>query len=112
MTEGKVYVELDVFSGRPNPSWPLSTSEIRKLVGKLRRLPRGGHRHAGGLGYRGFLIRRADSQRSTDPWLRIANGVVEVRTGRTYLDTQNIEAWLRDQARRKGFGKLIGENSS
>jgi hypothetical protein len=104
-------VELDVFSGRPNPKWSLSTDKIRELVARLRRLPRGGHQEPGELGYRGFLIHRLDSQ-SSGPWLRVANGTVRLRTGRTYLDTQNIEDWLCEQAKRKGFGKLLGGKSS
>ena len=54
-----IVVELDVFSGRPNPRWQLSPREIRELVDRVTAdrsilLPR--NANTGGLGYRGFII--------------------------------------------------------
>jgi hypothetical protein len=50
-------VTLDVFSGRPNPSWKLSGNDLRQLIerlaGKAVPSPETGEE---GLGYRGFII--------------------------------------------------------
>ncbi|MDX2138104.1 MAG: hypothetical protein SF123_08405 [Chloroflexota bacterium] len=52
-------VELDIFSGRPNPTWEMTAAQAETLTSILREMPT----HVGqipfndGLGYRGFIIR-------------------------------------------------------
>src|SRR5260370_17994017 len=50
-------VTLDVFSGRPNPSWTLTGNDLRQLVDRLagREIPSPGVA-VGGLGYRSFIV--------------------------------------------------------
>lgn len=52
-----MHVELDLFSGRPNPSWELTPAESANFLQRLRALPRAA---AGqpeeGLGYRGIIV--------------------------------------------------------
>ena len=51
-------VELDVFSGRPNPTWQLADVDARRLaelVVGLARVP-GSAPQPPALGYRGFLV--------------------------------------------------------
>ncbi len=51
-------VELDTFSGRPNPSWPLSAAEteaFRQKVATLSPAPAQTYPHR--LGYRGLIVR-------------------------------------------------------
>lgn len=50
-------IELDIFSGRPNPRWPLSPPAARKLAELHRTLPPSAHEPPDlpGLGYRGFV---------------------------------------------------------
>lgn len=50
-------VELDLYSGRPNPSWPLSQADMRELAAILRGLPPARDQAPpDSLGYRGFVI--------------------------------------------------------
>lgn len=54
-------VELDIFSGRPNPSWELSVDEAAELSRRLAALIKTETRpDEGGLGYRGFVITNPD----------------------------------------------------
>jgi hypothetical protein len=101
-------VELDVFSGRANPSWALTEAQASDLLQRLERLAPGGEPPEAVLGYRGFMVYRAAQQ---SPWLRVAAGMVHVvdrRQPRSYRDSEGIEDWLRDQAIARGFGALVG----
>lgn len=52
-------VELDIFSGRPNPSWRLGEREQATLLQLIGDLPPASERGADppGLGYRGLIVR-------------------------------------------------------
>ena len=102
-------IELDIFSGRPNPSWVLSTEEAAELVARVRALPQGGSQQTR-LGYRGFVVHRPDSYGRSWHWLRVGGGTVTVLAGTgegCYRDTTGIESWLIEMAKRKGFGALV-----
>jgi hypothetical protein len=84
----EVRVELDIFSGRPNPSWMLAPPERDELLRALgaaqqetaaRELP--------GLGYRGFAVHVGGEGRSQD--FHVGAGRIET-AGRHFVD--------RDQA--------------
>ncbi|QSQ20887.1 hypothetical protein JY651_37545 [Pyxidicoccus parkwayensis] len=67
-----VKVELDIFSGRPNPQWTLSKKDARQLAERVRAdpsllLPMDAE--TGGLGYRGFIITTEDLG-DGDEWRR------------------------------------------
>lgn len=52
-------IELDIFSGRPNPSWILSPKEERELVERVKSDPSlmlPVTASTGGLGYRGYIV--------------------------------------------------------
>jgi len=52
-------VELDIFSGRPNPRWQLSegeTAHFTRLIKQLERASVGSPPAPPGLGYRGFRL--------------------------------------------------------
>jgi hypothetical protein len=52
-----VQVELDLYSGRPNPSWTLTADQTTTLDTMLAALsPSSAQPPEGGLGYRGFLV--------------------------------------------------------
>ena len=86
-------VELDVFSGRPNPCWELDelgTQELRRLQSRLA-ATRQASVEPPGLGYRGFLY---------------SDGTGRVRVFRGYLQTTravladpsfSVERYLLDQ---------------
>jgi hypothetical protein len=55
-------VMLDVYSGRPNPTWILDDQQAKELqqkIGRARAAPRGGSLPL--LGYRGFILRPVES---------------------------------------------------
>ncbi|MFB9908347.1 hypothetical protein [Allokutzneria oryzae] len=54
-------IELDVFSGIPNPRWPLSPEEAERLVALLP-TPLPSPPRSGALGYRGFVLHTADRE--------------------------------------------------
>jgi hypothetical protein len=70
---------LDVFSGRRNPTWPMSRKRSVELFKRLRRMgigPADAAAASGGLGYRGVIVRCP-----TDPQMlpiRVFCGVVSI----------------------------------
>src|SRR5258708_4345888 len=55
--QSEVRVELDIFSGRPNPSWMLAPPERDELLRALSAAKReAAARELPGLGYRGFAV--------------------------------------------------------
>jgi hypothetical protein len=54
-----VIVEIDAFSGRPNPRWQLTESDaaaLARLIAGLKPAPRPSSPPPPGLGYRGFRL--------------------------------------------------------
>jgi len=67
-------VELDLFSGRPNPSWELSEREASELGKLLERVTLRTECELPGLGYRGFVLhgdppRRVYQLPAVEHWL-------------------------------------------
>ena len=53
----RVEVELDIFSGMPNPTWVLTDAEADSFVKRLAAAPPGPATElSGNLGYRGFIV--------------------------------------------------------
>jgi hypothetical protein len=77
-----IEVMLDIFSGRPNPTWTLSgraTEELRRLLDASR-----GERREEGppspyLGYTGFVVTNRGSVAGVPYRLRVYGGVLAVR---------------------------------
>ena len=108
MSEPELRVELNVFSGRSNPSWRLEPEEAAELFNRVRRLSPGDEAAAPRFGYRGFTVYRMERGRPA-PWLEVGSGAVRLtEEGREalYRDT-GIEEWLREQAAGRGFGTLV-----
>lgn len=90
-------VELDIFSGMPNPTWVLTNAEADTLVKKLAGLSRTSATElSGNLGYRGFIVQctqGADAQ-----LIRIQAGTVHISEGArnvyAYDKDRQIERWL------------------
>lgn len=96
-SEPRATVELDVYSGRPNPTWDLSGSDSRALKAMLEALPAGPPAMpADALGYRGFLVRFPGEAAS--PGIKVRKGVVQRGTGASakfFGDRGGrIETWL------------------
>ena len=83
--EDRAVVEVDLFSGRPNPRFVLDAEATRVLAGLVRALPPGREQELAdvGLGFRGFRVvlgpsvlldetssaARHDSERQVERWL-------------------------------------------
>jgi hypothetical protein len=105
-------VELQVFSGRPNPSWELSAPEIAELAKRLTDLPRSRQPFVeGGLGYGGFIIRNPEQAAGLPTQIHVLNGIGIAEKGgiTAYQDAHDLEAWLLAQARQHGHGALLSE---
>jgi hypothetical protein len=85
-------VELDIFSGRANPTWMLTDDETGSFLDQLAALTSTSARElSGNLGYRGFMVQctaGADLR-----LIRIQKGIVQISTG-----TQNTYALDKDRA--------------
>jgi hypothetical protein len=86
-------VELDLYSGRPNPRFALDDATEVELAGRLARLPpsAGPLSLREGLGYRGFRIRGGSGARFAE--VAVSDGVVWV------LDKAGAERWFTDPDR-------------
>jgi hypothetical protein len=105
-------IEIDVYSGRPNPSFEVSGPDAAELAKLLRDLPRA--RTAVpvlGLGYRGFVITSETGLApGLTPQIRVFAGLIIAETGsapQLYDDIHAAEAWLKRRARLAGFGALF-----
>jgi hypothetical protein len=92
-----VEVELDIFSGRPNPTWILSDGEGDIFLKRLSILPRASAKKLStNLGYRGFIVRVMNETEKS--LVRIQNGMVLLSQDDTnvYYRDQNrdFEQWL------------------
>jgi len=100
-----------VYSGRPNPTWTLSEEESAELAAWLKDLPETDRpAPEGGLGYRGFVISSPGRPGPLPPHIRVGGGIVAIQEDgqlRPYRDTRQIERWLLEHARRRGYGALL-----
>ena len=112
---GDVAVELDAFSGLPNPVWTLTPPEADELARRLRDLPAadGPLDPPEGLGYRGFWIRQTAGGAPATPALLVHGGVVRIvpptGPGELRRDVHGVEAWLVGQARKRGYGGVFDD---
>ena len=90
-------VELDIFSGMPNPTWTLVGSEAETFVKRVAALA---HAPAseleGNLGYRGFIVQCTTGANAQV--IRIQAGVVQIVHGGATLyardESRSVERWL------------------
>jgi hypothetical protein len=98
----RVEVELDIFSGNPNPAWTLSAEEADFFLKVLTTLPKtqskGLSTH---LGYRGFTVQVIEE--AEQKLVHIQTGTVQITIGNKKLyysdQGQNLERWLLDSGR-------------
>jgi hypothetical protein len=98
-------VELDVFSGRPNPKWTLSGQRVRDLEERLEGLEPVQADEPHGLGYRGFVIRSTSGVQ-----VRAFNSILiltDARGKSSFRDQARLEQRLLEQADEHGFADLI-----
>ena len=110
-------VELDVFSGVPNPTWKLSASEGASLAQLLTRLEatQSPGKRFDGLGYRGFIVHLVAPQSLALSTMHAYGGTVEIESGdgtSFYQDPQRqVERWLLETGRPYFSGELYKEIS-
>ena len=90
-------VELDIFSGMPNPTWTLTNAEGDSFLKQLASLPRTSPRvFSGNLGYRGFIVQC--TQGANTKLIRVQNGTVHSLQGVTDVyaldENRQLERWL------------------
>jgi hypothetical protein len=108
-----MHVEIDVFSGRPNPAFELSVDEAKHLLALLEGLPEiPPTADEDALGYRGMnvTIAKGDDNNPVRR-IRVSGGVVAIgrATGTRYFrDTRAVEKWLIERAADNGHGSLVG----
>lgn len=111
------YVELDLFSGRPNPTWELSPADAATLISMI-----GGLQASPPvdlptpLGYRGFLVTLDEAKSGSVARIRAFQGIVEYlgRDTAYYVDPEKqVERWLLATARptidEQLYESLLGE---
>lgn len=97
-------VELDAFSGRPNPVWPLNDVQARELRSLIDGAARAVTAPPQGLGYRGFVVR--DVGAAGKAAQRVYAGMVQPGAA-VVADTHDAEAWLIRLATERGFGAVF-----
>ena len=89
----EVVVELDLFSGRPNPEWRLTNSARDRLLQLLRAAPpTSAPASEPGLGYRGFVVRiTSDGKTARVP---VGDGAIDIDGARGRDAGRAIETML------------------
>jgi hypothetical protein len=102
---GEIEVELDVFSGRPNPRWTVAGPRAAEVSRRLPDAPVDAKPiEPPGLGYRGFLLGRGLRE------IRVFGGVVAFGldgTSKAWVDSLRLESYLADLATEFGYGTLV-----
>ena len=93
----RVHVELDIFSGNPNPVWILSEADGVLFLKKLAMLPQASAKELhDDLGYRGFIVEVTNETEGC--LVRVQNGTIQLSQNDTnvYYRDQNrhLERWL------------------
>jgi hypothetical protein len=93
----RVEVELDIFSGMPNPTWVLTNVEADSFVKQLAALPlTSATELLGNLGYRGFIVQLTHG--ANTQLISIQKGTVHISKGATSVyandEDRELERWL------------------
>lgn len=96
MCSAPVSVELDVFSGRPNPVWNLSEAQCAEVEQHLDQLPKTAGeslQSLPGLGYRGLIIHYENQQGVRDS-IRVYKGISQSEQLQLQDPDRKLERWL------------------
>src|SRR5437588_322233 len=94
-------IELDAFSGRPNPTWSLTDEQTGQFFAKFKLLKKSDSQRAlyDGLGYRGFKVAGFQDYDGVTVWADI----IEARRGGTryqWLDeSKSLERYLLETSK-------------
>lgn len=106
----RMTAELDIFSGRPNPTWTLTTDESSRLAAQLTNLPPAGQAPADpGLGYRGVVVQNPAPTADLPARIRFYRGVVLLGDdpAQRFNDVHDVEHQLLKQAAAQGYAALV-----
>ena len=95
-------VELEIFSGMPNPSWVLTNGEADSFVKQLAALSQTSARQlSSNLGYRGFVVQCAHGDNTQ--LISVQNCIVHISKLVTnvyaYDENRKLERWLLNTGR-------------
>ena len=105
--------QLMIFSGRPDPEFPLADDLVEDIASRLSQVvgvTQADTPPEGGLGYRGFRVVNTESRAGLPEELEVFRGVVtEITAGdsRHWVDTAGVEGLLLAEARAAGLGELL-----
>jgi len=101
VTSQAMQVEVDIFSGRPNPSWNVTCDEADEFLRLFRALPESSSKVAvndDGLGYNGLIVTEPDNSLDGYRQVSVAKGWVVARgdsQSRQFIDQgRKLEQWL------------------
>lgn len=105
----EITVELNVFSGRPNPTWILDAKDAALLNQKLAGLQSESSLQLPpqGLGYQGFTVRK-EGEGKNEVFV-IYSGAVQTSDGKILKDEHQAEELLLQQARENGYKDLLDD---
>lgn len=92
-------IELDIFSGRPNPTWRMSRADTQTLARMVETLSRSEPKTLfDGLGYRGFIV-TSPTPIAGATTITVQNEIVKLSADNFRLDPKRtIERWLLTKA--------------
>ena len=93
----RIEIDLDIFSGMPNPTWVLTNAEADNFVKTLASISRTSATElSGNLGYRGFIVQV--TQGANTQLIHIQAGIVHISLGATNVYANDVdrelERWL------------------
>jgi hypothetical protein len=107
----KIEVELDVFSGKPNPRWTLDQKRADEVLNALKAespttVPATAPAR---LGYRGFILHIEGGDALTSPEVRIFGSLATVGSGKSqrHLVVPTVEKLLLESAEAAGHKGLF-----
>jgi hypothetical protein len=101
-----MHVVLDIFSGRPNPSWELSQEQSSEFLKKISKLKTKENFHADSskyeLGYRGFIVEEEANFAQKSRRFEAYNGIINVVENNSSYALEDkgysVERWLLQTA--------------
>jgi len=106
-------VILNVFSGRPDPSWELTSQDASELARRLLGLvPARQTLPESGLGYRGLIVANPDRLAGLPVQVLVFHGIIGIWNDEhvlSYSDRNHLEDWLLELARQQGHGALVDQ---
>jgi hypothetical protein len=100
-----------IYSGREDPSWELSGSDLETLRAKLAGLPKRKTRVVPGMGYQGFLLANLAELPGLPRRIHVYHGCISISDvggkRQVYDDHHHVEAWLLMLACSLPFGREI-----